>query len=250
RNKEIAIKKIFGNRHSKITLQFIAEVFMQCILAALLAWLLLFISSPALQKWINEDVKIYLMQPSIFYQILFAVLMTTLLASIYPSIQISGSKLSSMIKNETTLSVKRSFFSNSLLTFQLVIAIVFITGSILVRQQMNYIQQSDKGFDPSQIIVFKGIGMYYDMALDGAYYDFKQRLIQDPNIQIVAAASNIPGETTPPPKKQFNYVDKVVEAEHVVIDIEYFETLNIASLQGEKRINLQRLLTDSSTNFA
>src|SRR5699024_217491 len=226
------------------------EVFIQCVLAAFLAWLLLFISSPALQKWMNEDVKMYLIQPSIFYQILFAVLMTTLLASVYPSIQISGSKHSSMIKSETTLSAKRSSFSNSLLIFQLVIAIVFITGSILVRQQMNYIQQSDKGFDPSQIIVFKGIGMYYDMALDGTYHDFKQRLMQNPNIKIVAAASNIPGETTPPPRKQFNYIDQAVEAEHVVIDVEYFETLNITSLQGEKRINLQRLLTDSSTNFA
>src|SRR5699024_4817663 len=140
RNKEVVIKKIFGSSRSMITIQFITEVFIQCVLAAFLAWLLLFISSPALQKWMNEDVKMYLIQPSIFYQILFAVLMTTLLASVYPSIQISGSKLSHMIKSETTLSAKRSSFSNSLLIFQLVIAIVFITGSILVRQQMNYIQ--------------------------------------------------------------------------------------------------------------
>src|SRR5690606_5102874 len=55
RAKEIGLKKVFGVRRTQLTLQFMGEVLVQCLLAALLAWGLVVLCRNGLQKWFAYD---------------------------------------------------------------------------------------------------------------------------------------------------------------------------------------------------
>jgi putative ABC transport system permease protein len=126
-------------------------------------------------------------------------------------------------------------------------AILFISGMLVIRAQLNYMQQADKGFEPAQVVNFKGVGMYYNKD---TYDQLKRRLENDPSIAATASATNIPGEGEQPPKMDFSYAQKTVSFAHVGIDPKYFKTLNIPSIQGNTNISIDQLLRDSSANYA
>lgn len=250
RIKELAVKKILGGSRWSLIRQQLLEVLVITVIAALLSLLLLILTGNILQKWFNDDLKEYILTKTSIIQLTLVVIFTTLLSGIYPSIVLSGFKSVNLLKGELTSGSKKSTFRNALLTFQIIIAVIFITGMIVVRQQLHFVQTTDKGFEPAQVVNFKGIGMYYDMKLDGTYQNFKERLQLNSNIASVSSATNIPGEGEIPPKKQFSFSQQKFDLDHIGIDAGYFKTLGIATVTGNSTISIDRIVKDTSTHYA
>ncbi|MDR2285792.1 MAG: FtsX-like permease family protein [Sphingobacterium sp.] len=250
RTKEMGIKKMFGSSTWSITLQLLAEVFTQCLVAALLALFIIALSGNLLYTFLNDDLINYLFHPVTIIQLSLAVAITTIIAGLYPSLILAGYKTKTTIKSKLQTHPNRNFLRNSLLTFQFFIALLFLCGSMLVYQQMQFIKKTDKGFDVEQVISFKGVGLYYDAKPDGTFYDFKRRIQQNPAIISISSATNLPGGADIPPKKQFNYQSRPIELDHIGVDPGYFNTLNIESIAGASQVSLEQLLKDSTTHYA
>jgi putative ABC transport system permease protein len=247
RLKELALKKILGSSRWAIVRQLVLEVFILTFSAAILSFVTLALTGNILQKWFNDDLKGYILSSETIAQLAIAVLLTTILSAIYPAIVLSGFKSVNLLKGGLSSILKKGTFRNALLTFQISMAILFISGMLVIRAQLQYMQQADKGFEPAQVINFKGVGMYYNK---NNYEQLKRRLENDPSIASVASATNIPGEGEQPPKMDFSYAQKTVSFAHVGIDPGYFKTLNISSIQGNTNISIDQLLRDSLANYA
>jgi len=250
RLKELAIKKVLGSSRLAIVMQLLAEVLMLTFIAAGLSLILLSITGNILQKWFNDDLKQYLISNRTLLQITIAILATTLISGIYPAIVLSGYKTIHLLKGGLIKSIHKFSFRNALLTFQIVFAIIFIVGMIVVQKQIKYIQTTDKGFEPAQIISFNGIGLYYNTSISGNFEDFKQRLENDPNIESVSSPTNVPGNGELPPKKEFTSNSRKFDMEHIGIDTRYFKTLNIQRIAGDENLSLDQILKDSLNNYA
>lgn len=248
RSKEIALKKVFGS--NRIATAFLLEVFLQCVLAASIAFLFLHFTSNVLQKWYNDNLVEHLFSRTTYIQLIGAIVLTSLLSGVYPALILSGYKPARMLKGSLHKDPSRSSLRTALLVFQFSIALVFIVAVVTVEKQIDFMRHTDKGFEPGQVINFKSIGLYYDAKLDGTFQDFKTRLSQKPSIDYVAAASNIPGGADAPPKKQFVAMGGKAEMDHVAVDIDYFKTLGIQTTQGSSEVSLQQLLADSARNYA
>ncbi|MGJ1437036.1 FtsX-like permease family protein [Sphingobacterium siyangense] len=247
RLKELALKKILGSSRWAIVRQLVLEVFILTFSAAILSFVTLALTGNILQKWFNDDLKGYILSSETIAQLAIAVLLTTILSAIYPAIVLSGFKSVNLLKGGLSSILKKGTFRNALLTFQISMAILFISGMLVIRAQLQYMQQADKGFEPAQVINFKGVGMYYNK---NNYEQLKRRLENDPSIASVASATNIPGEGEQPPKMDFSYAQKTVSFAHVGIDPGYIKTLNIPSIQGNTNISIDQLLRDSLANYA
>ncbi|MGJ1228501.1 FtsX-like permease family protein [Sphingobacterium siyangense] len=247
RLKELALKKILGSSRWAIVRQLVLEVFILTFSAAILSFVTLALTGNILQKWFNDDLKGYILSSETIAQLAIAVLLTTILSAIYPAIVLSSFKSVNLLKGGLSSILKKGTFRNALLTFQISMAILFISGMLVIRAQLNYMQQADKGFEPAQVVNFKGVGMYYNKD---TYDQLKRRLENDPSIAATASATNIPGEGEQPPKMDFSYAQKTVSFAHVGIDPKYFKTLNIPSIQGNTNISIDQLLRDSSANYA
>lgn len=250
RLKELAMKKVLGSSRLGIMMQLLAEVLMLTLIAAGISFILLSITGNILQKWFNDDLKQNLISNKTLIQLSIAILATTLISGIYPAIVLSGYKTMHLLKGGLTKTRHKFNFRNALLTFQIVIAIIFVVGMIVVQKQIKYIQTTDKGFEPAQIITFNGIGLYYNMSISGNFEDFKQRLENNPNIESVSSPTNVPGNGELPPKKSFTSNDHKFDLEHVGIDTRYFKTLNIGRISGEENLSLDQILKDSLANYA
>lgn len=250
RAKEIALKKVFGNNRFRVACEFLFEVFLQCVLAVSIALLLLAFCSNILQSKYNDDLSKQIFHSTTYLQLSLALVSTCLLSGLYPAFILSGYKPARMLKGALIYDPKRSPLRNGLLAFQFVIAIVFLVGVFTVQNQIDYMRHAEKGFEPGQVISFKSVGLYYDGKLNGTFQDFKNRLAQKPSIASVAAASNVPGGAEAPPKKQFTHIDGKAEMDHIAVDVDYFETLQIQRIQGSTALSPEQLLADSSKHYA
>ncbi len=228
RAKEIGLKKVFGVSRNRLTLQFMGEVLLQCLLAAVLAWGLVVLCRNGLQKWLAYDLAGFVLDNQIAWQLLVAALLTTLAAGTYPAIILSGYHPVNILKGNFQTSHRTAWFRHALLTFQFVIAMVFITGMFVVNRQLDYIRDGDKGFDPAQVVHIKNATILNNPA------DFKplrDRMQAYPDMVYVTAATSIPGGIGPA-EKEFQHVDQVRKADHIAVDFDYVETMGMDVLQG------------------
>ncbi|OYD47044.1 hypothetical protein CHU00_02980 [Sphingobacterium cellulitidis] len=250
RLKELAIKKILGSSRFALIRQLLLEVFILTSFSAILSFFMIFIAGNALQKWFNDDLLKYILNYETVGQLLVGILVCTLISGIYPAISLSGFNSVKLLKGNNLSFGMNNRLRNSLMIAQFIIAIIFVTGMFVVRQQVNFMRETDKGFEPSQVVNFIGVAMYYDNKLDGSFYDFKQRLLQDPSIESVARATNIPGSRELPVQFQFNNNNEKHDLDHVGIDPEFFQTLNMNFLVGGDNLSMSKLVSDSSKHYA
>jgi putative ABC transport system permease protein len=249
RAKEIGMKKLFGSSRRQMAFLFFAEVALQCFLAACLAWSLLYIGRDLLQQWFNEDLGIYLVQWEIVEQLGFAALLTACLAGIYPALRLSFPRPMHLLQGKSTFGAKRSTIRSAFLTFQCVMALVFVSGGLVIHSQLNWMRSEERGFEPSQVVHFKGIGMYY--PLDQAWkVDLRNRMLASGLFTQVSTSTHAPGDLKTLPPLQFTFQDKAYEMEQVGVDLDYFDLLSIPTLEGRNSLTEVEFLNDSLQQFA
>lgn len=228
RAKEIGLKKVFGVSRGRLVLQFMGEVLLQCLLAAIFAWGVVLLCRNGLQKWLAYDLAGFAVDGQIIWQLLLAALLTALLSGSYPAIILSGYHPLSILKGNFQTSHRTAWFRHALLTFQFVIALVFISGMLILNRQLDYIRDGDKGFDPEQLVYIKNAAILNNPA---DFKPFRDRMQAYPGIEYATAATSTPGGIGPA-EKEFQHVSEVRKADHIAVDFDYVETMGMKVLQG------------------
>lgn len=240
RAKEIGLKKVFGVRRAQLTLQFMGEVLVQCLLAALLAWGLVVLCRNGLQKWFASDLASFATDGQIVWQLLLAAGFTTLVSGSYPAVILSGYHPVNILKGNFQTSHRTAWFRHGLLAFQFVIAMVFISGMFVLHKQLDYMRKGDKGFDAEQVVYIKNLMLLNNPA---DFRPFRDRMLAYPGIVSATVASSVPGGV-PPAEREFAYIDEVRKVDHLAVDFDYVETMGMEVLHG--RSLTERFAADSA----
>lgn len=153
RAKEVGIKKIMGSRRSGIIFQFLLETAILTSIAFLFA---LWLTELILDGW-NDLLSIVHANMQLDLSVLFAgivlVALVTLIAGLYPAIQLSSYRPVDALRTRFTLKSNRSFSLRQVLVIvQFVITQLLIISTIVISTQMNYFLEKDLGFDKEGII--------------------------------------------------------------------------------------------------
>ncbi|MEJ7683121.1 MAG: hypothetical protein WKG06_35750 [Segetibacter sp.] len=115
-------------------------------------------------------------------------------AGIYPAFILSNSKLANILKSGFRLSSSGSGLRKSLIVFQFVISVFLIITTIVVLQQLSYIQHKDLGYDKDHVIVLpvenKMIQNYE--AIKQNYEAIKKAIALIPNVISVSGGYEPP----------------------------------------------------------
>jgi putative ABC transport system permease protein len=154
RAKEIGLKKIIGADRRLLIYQFVSETFFYIIISSVVAYII----TAAIAPFLNQSLDItFTINPlsniTALITIITIILLTTLLAGLYPAIFLSAFQPIAVIKNEITKGKKASLFRNILVIFQFAISIGLIISVIVVYRQMIFIKNADLGFKKENIIL-------------------------------------------------------------------------------------------------
>ncbi len=228
RAKEIGVKKVMGASQHSLVLQFIMEIFVRCSIAAILGLMIVELILPLVNNSLDVNLSLLKGNESIFWLIPSTLVVTTILSGLYPAFVLSSYKPAMVLKGNFYNSLQSQWLRKVLLVFQFSIAIAFIIGLLIVRDQLNYLQTQDKGFSADQVVYIRNMAIF---DKETVFKSVKERIMKVNGVKSVTVANNIP--TSPKPQSQLFSVDgKENYFSLVNVGFDYFETLDVKLADG------------------
>lgn len=229
RAMEVGVRKVLGADRKQLIRQFWGEALLVTFAAVILGLIAAYILLTPFNDIINRHLVFYF--DPLF--ILFCVLLITiiaLIAGIYPAIILSGFNPVEVLKGKLNLKNNAGLFRKGLIVGQFVASIVMIICTMIIGQQMNYLQHKNLGYNKDQVIVVptneKRAAGY---ALSQLY---KNELLKYPQVQSVSASTFSFAET---PWASLGYSDDKKQFhnfQYNEVDASFIETMQIPILQG------------------
>lgn len=169
RGKEVGIRKVAGAQRSSLITQFIGESILLAAIAGILAILIVQLFLPAYNEMIGTRLFIDFHNPYYWIYAILFVLLTGLLAGVYPAFYLSSFKPVKVLKGTFKLSNTVVTPRKVLVVLQFTIAITLIICTIIVKNQINYAQNRDAGYSRNNlafILEFGDAGKNYELIKD------------------------------------------------------------------------------------
>src|SRR5436190_12816486 len=202
RIKEIGIRKILGSAKSQLIGQFISESFLFCLIALILSFGVFYLALPLLNQFTNKELEFFSVVDSQLILIsLGLLLLITLLAGGYPAYFVAQfNSVSSLKGNGGGQLEGGQLFRKSLVVFQLTVACMLLSGSLMLIKQMNFLTEQPLGFERENLVTISlrsqnlnGIFSRPDSTFRSRLRTFRDRIEQQAGIQNTAGSFGTPG---------------------------------------------------------
>ncbi len=197
RIKEIGIKKVHGATSRTLFQQIMTESLLVSFIALILGMLLLALLLPAFNQIFGADLEFDPFQNTIWLGVLALIWgIVGLLSGSIPALFWARGKLTQSLRgNVFSGGAKKSASRYSLIVVQFVIAIVLISGTFLVRKQIDYMLNKDPKFDDENVIIAELESWQYENP-ESTSQNFKrisEELEASPFVESKSFSGNIPG---------------------------------------------------------
>ncbi len=234
RAKEVGVRKVFGSSRAALIRQFINESLLITFIALLFAVGIVSAALPFFNDLTGKEMAFStLLRPLSLLGLIGLALVVGLLAGSYPAFALSRFKPVEVLKGAFKSTGRGVRLRQGLVIFQFTISVVLIAGTLIVFQQLHFMQSQNLGFDKEQVVVVNATGVP-DQQITQQYQTVKQELKQHPSVQDVSASNVVPGRGS--------WVS-IVSAEHlaedesrrmqvVVVDHDFLNTMGIGLVAG------------------
>ncbi|MEQ8523792.1 ABC transporter permease [Gracilimonas sp.] len=240
RKKEVGMRKALGAQQSQLIGQFLGEAIILSLMGLSLALILVEISLPFFSNFTGNPLTIPYQQNWMAITGFFglALLVGTLSGS-YPAFFLSKFRPVSILKNTDRASSSGGNLRKGLVVFQFTISIFLIVAALTVYSQINFMQKKDLGFSDEKIII-TGAENYQAM---------KAELEKMPEIELVSAAYNVPGQRLPfyPIRTAEMAPDSLPTMRTLRVNPGFMETLGMEMAMG--RGFEEKISTDATQAF-
>jgi len=174
RAKEVGIRKVAGSGKFQLIRQFLSESILIALFALLIGFIIVKLTLPAFNN-ISGKHLFFDTKPIVAF--ILTGLLVGLIAGIYPAFYLSSFKPIAVLKGKLTADKNSFGLRRSLVVFQFFISVTLIIGTIVVYQQMKFIQNKKLGYDKDQLLTLPN-----SWALEKNEQVYKQELRRDPRV--------------------------------------------------------------------
>jgi putative ABC transport system permease protein len=227
RSSEIGIRKVMGAGRTQVFNQFISESFIVTLIAVVLAIgisaLLLPYFNQLSGKTLSPGV---LFNPVTMLALLLLSVLIAFSAGLYPALILSNSKVIKVLKSGFQFTGSGGL-RKTLIVIQFVISIFLIISTVIILQQLSYIQNKDLGYNKEQVLVLP-----VDLHIREKYDDFKKAIALNPGVTSVGGAYEDPthigwGDGISTPQQEKN-----VTVNALPVDEDFIKTLELEIVAG------------------
>ncbi|HXB92791.1 MAG TPA: ABC transporter permease, partial [Puia sp.] len=193
RAKEVSVRKIVGAGKKSLFAQFIIESLLISTVSVLITLLLVRLSLPWYRDLTGKNFADPLLSAGMWKIIGVTLLSATILNGIYPAMLLSSFQPLNVFKGVSILKVKDAWFRKSLVVVQFTFSVILIISTILIHQQLNYVQNTNPGYERAQLFSFHLPWQTFrgksDEETENIIAGIKQQLLAQTSIPGVASAS-------------------------------------------------------------
>ncbi len=192
RGKEVGILKVNGARKSDLIFQYLSESVIHALIALLFSLLIIWLLLPGFNNFVQRDLAFHMIfNFSNLIWILVLTLVAGIISGLYPAIQLARFNPVKLIRGAFDSyhgKRKRNYLRTVLVVSQYTIAITAVIASVVVLQQLRFIQEKDLGFKENDII-----NVYVRDPQIVNYPDVMiEQLKSQPGILDVTTSTNLP----------------------------------------------------------
>jgi putative ABC transport system permease protein len=157
RAKEIGVRKVAGANKRKIIFQFLGESLLIVFVAHVIAMILVELLLPGFNNIMyhgNTKVEVNYQSAGLYIGLITVVLFCGLLAGSYPAFYLSSLKPLDTIKGFINKNPGNARFRRILVISQFTLSFLFIICTLIVRSQINYIQNKNVGLNIDNMAYF------------------------------------------------------------------------------------------------
>ena len=229
RAKEVGVRKVMGSRKAELIKQFLVESVLLTFIALLISLAMIQLALPVFNDLSAKNLSIgFSIQPMLLFIALG--LVVGVLAGIYPAFFLSSFNPIATLKGRLSASTKSLGLRSGLVVFQFFISISLIVGTIVIYQQMKYIQNKKLGYNKEQLLVLPN-----SWALGKNEKVFKEQLLKDSRVANVTISGYKPAgpsynnNALAYPEGKDNQMMKTLEYH---VDEQYIPTLGMQMAAG------------------
>jgi putative ABC transport system permease protein len=199
RAKEVGLRKVVGAEKWQVISQFMIESLIINLLALFVASLLIMLCFPYFGIFVGRELthgsassniwhapKFWLALAGVFFSSAFIV-------GAYPAFVLSSYKPVTVLKGKFFMSARGLLLRKALVSFQFVLSLLLIAGTITVYKQLRFMQHGELGYDPNQVLIVKA-PVIFDPSLPIKKASFAAAIKGDPTISNITATTDIPGK--------------------------------------------------------
>ncbi len=155
RAKEVGVRKTLGSNKIDLVRQFLTESGLISFISLLVAFILAIVVLPYFNDLSGKELSIPFTNP-FFWLILFsATVLLGLFSGSYPAFFMSRFMPVTVLKGGGQSKVAGGTIRNSLVVFQFAISVFLIISTLVVFQQLKFIQSKDLGFKKDQVLLIE-----------------------------------------------------------------------------------------------
>jgi putative ABC transport system permease protein len=247
RAREVGIRKVVGAERKEIIFQFLSESVMIAWISLLLALLFAWLTFPYLNKLSGQHLSMALLfQWKILLPILLLPFIVGIISGIYPALFMSSFMPVKVLKGIAKVGSGNVSFRKVLVVAQFAISLILIIATVVVFQQLSYMQKASLGYDRDHII-----NIPYSSALNPQFESFRNDLLKNSIIKNMGRSSRIPtGRLLDASGTQIMGADSMipmnVDLKVVTVDHDFIPTYNIHLSAGR---NFSRDFSTDSVNY-
>lgn len=183
RSKEVGMRKVLGSMRGQLISQFMVESVLVCLLASILALGIASLSLPGFNQLANREFTYNdLFEATNLAKLFGLMLIVGLLAGAYPAFVLSSFKPIKALKGESQTGGKgNAVLRKGLVAFQFAISIFLIVSTVVVFNQLSFINQQNLGFEPEQVLIIKNADKLAERR-----ESFKNQIERIPSIESIA----------------------------------------------------------------
>ncbi|WP_339815346.1 ABC transporter permease [uncultured Imperialibacter sp.] len=173
RAKEVGVRKVMGAYRHNLISQFLLESLIITGISFVVAIGLLAVALPYFNELTGKVFSLSILAtPTLAVSLVAILIVVGLLAGSYPAFFLSAFQPASVLKGKLNIGMKSGSLRSVLVVLQFSISIFLVVGTLIVFDQLDYIQTKKLGYDREQLIVLQNT-----YVLDKSIESFKNEVV-------------------------------------------------------------------------
>ncbi|WP_037313933.1 ABC transporter permease [Salegentibacter sp. Hel_I_6] len=231
RAKEVGIRKTLGSSRRQLIIQFLTESGLVVFASMILAVIVAYITMPFFNDLAGRSISIPFDEPIFYAWLILITIILGLISGSYPAFVISKFVPVDTLKGIRAQGTSKWNIRSFLVVFQFSVAVFLIVGTLVVFQQLQFIQSKDLGFDKEQVLIIN------DTYAAGEQIDaLRQEILNLSSVQNATISSFMP---VPSSRSSTSFFQEgkmdqqyAIQTQIWKVDDHYLNTLDLELISG------------------